>query len=74
MSFHRRNLPHVQRDYKPHFITFCTKDRGVLPHWAKDIVLDCCTHGHNQSYDLYVAVVMPDHVHMILTPMEEGTG
>ena len=71
MSFHRRNLPHIQRDYRPHFITFCTKDRRVLPDWAKDIVLGCCTRGHGQSYNLYVAVVMPDHVHMILTPLED---
>ncbi len=71
MSLHRRNLPHVQRDHKPHFITFCTKDRRVLPDWARHIVLDCCTHGHGTIYNLYVAVVMPDHVHMILTPLED---
>jgi hypothetical protein len=23
MQFYRRNLPHMQRDYTPHFITFC---------------------------------------------------
>ena len=71
VSFRRRNLPHVQRDYRPHFITFCTKERRVLPDWARRIVLDCCTHGHDTIYNLYVAVVMPDHVHMILTPLED---
>ena len=71
MTFHRRNLPHIQRDYRPHFITFCTKDRRIMPDWARQIVLDCCTHGHDTIYDLYVAVVMPDHVQMILTPLED---
>jgi putative transposase len=40
-----------------------------LPEWARQIVLDCCVHDHNAKYNLYVAVVMPDHVHMILTPL-----
>ena len=69
MQFYRRNLPHVQRDFKPHFITFVTKFRWTLPEWARDIVLSCCCHGHRKQYELYVAVVMPDHVHMILTPL-----
>jgi len=71
VTFRRRNLPHIQRDYRPHFITFCTKERRIMPDWARQIVLDCCTHGHDTNYDLYVAVVMLDHVHMILTPLED---
>ena len=49
MSFYRRNLPHLQRDYKPHFITFVTKHRRVLPDWARQIVLDCCLRDHNEK-------------------------
>ncbi|MGC1451653.1 MAG: transposase [Candidatus Sulfotelmatobacter sp.] len=60
---------HLQRDFKPHFITFVTKFRRVLPDWPRDIVLSCCCHHHRWQYELYVAVVMPDHVHMILTPL-----
>ena len=69
MQFYRRNLPHLQRDFKPHFITFVTKSRWVLPDWARDITLSSCCHDHRKKYELYVAVVMPDHVHMILTPL-----
>ena len=69
MQFYRRNLPHLQRDFKPHFITFVTKFRFVLPDWARDIALSSCCHDHRKQYELYVAVVMPDHVHMILTPL-----
>jgi len=69
MQFYRRNLPHMQRDYKPHFITFCTKFRQVLPDWARDVVLGCCLHDHERRYRLRVAVVMPDHVHIVLTPL-----
>jgi len=32
-------------------------------------VLDCCLHDQGTKIDLDVAVVMPDHVHMIFTPL-----
>jgi REP element-mobilizing transposase RayT len=73
MQFYRRNLPHMQRDYTPHFITFCTKFRRILPDWARDIVLGCCVHDDGRRYLLKVAVVMPDHVHLILTPSTDQT-
>jgi len=69
MQFYRRNLPHLQRDFKPHFITFVTKFRWILPALSRDIVLSSCCHDHRKRYELYVAVVMPDHVHLILTPL-----
>jgi len=68
-GFYRRQLPHLQRDYRPHFVTFCTYGKWVLPEWARQIVLDCCLLGHNVTISLYVSVVMPDHVHMIFTPL-----
>ena len=69
VTFYRRNLPHLQRDAKPHFITFVTKRRWMLPEWAREIVLDCCRHDDGIRYKLHVAMVMPDHVHLILTPL-----
>jgi REP element-mobilizing transposase RayT len=69
MTFYRRNLPHLQRDAKPHFITFVTKLRWTLPYRAREIVLSSCCHDHRTKYELYAAVVMPDHAHLILTPM-----
>jgi REP element-mobilizing transposase RayT len=69
MQFYRRNLPHLQKDFTPHFITFVTKLRWTLPPLARDIVLASCCHDHRIRYELYAAVVMPDHVHMILTPL-----
>jgi putative transposase len=68
-AFYRRNLPHLQRDNKPHFLTFCTHRRWILPEIARDIVLGCCLHDHEQKLGMDVVVVMPDHVHMIFTPL-----
>ncbi len=69
MTFYRRHLPHIQRDAKPHFITFSTKDRMHLSEWARDIVMSCCKFGDGSQHCLRVAVVMPDHAHLLLEPL-----
>ena len=74
MRFYRRNLPHLQKDFTPHFITLVTKFRWILPPAARDIVLACCCHDHRKRYELYVAVVMADHVHLIFTPLIDDQG
>ena len=63
-----RKLPHIQRDATPHFITFNTHERLILPDACRDIVLDSCRHDHMRTMELHVVVVMPDHVHLVLTP------
>lgn len=66
---YRRNLPHIQKADRPHFITFVTYDRWILPAVARDIVLRHCLHDNGAKMRLFIAVVMPDHVHMIFTPL-----
>jgi len=68
-AFYRRQLPHLQCDDKQHFVTFCTNHRWALPEHVRSIVLECCLHDYGTKFDLRVAVVMPDHVHMIFTPL-----
>jgi REP element-mobilizing transposase RayT len=68
-AFYRRQLPHLQVDNRQHFVTFCTDHRWVLPEHARSIVLECCLHDNGTKFDLRVAVVMPDHVHIIFTPL-----
>lgn len=69
MQFYRRNLSHLPKDFTPHFITFVTKFRWIMPPSARDIVLSSCCHNHRKSYELNVAVVMPDHAHMIFASL-----
>ena len=73
-AFYRRQLPHLQCDDKPHFITFCTGHKWLLPERVRSIVLDSCLHDNEVKFDLRVAVVMPDHVHMIFTPLVNEQG
>jgi putative transposase len=72
-AFYRRKLPHIQRDNKPHFVTFCSCQRWLLPAPARDIVLESCLHDDQVKLDVDVVVVMPDHVHMIFTPLINQT-
>jgi hypothetical protein len=69
MGFYRRKLPHLQRDDKRHFVAFCTLDRWLLPDAARSIALQCCLHDNDLKYFLQVAFVMPDHGHLIFTPL-----
>jgi REP element-mobilizing transposase RayT len=69
MSFYERNLPHIQRDDKYHFITFASYERRPLDSSSRDLVMASCLHDNHYMYDLGAAVIMPDHVHMVLRPL-----
>jgi putative transposase len=71
---YRRHLPHYQSDYKAIFLTFSTHHRWILPPEARTLVLECCTWGNGTRLNLHGAVVMPDHVHLIFTPLYDGDG
>ncbi|MGC1449942.1 MAG: transposase [Candidatus Sulfotelmatobacter sp.] len=68
-AFYRRHLPHLQIDDRLHFVTFCTNHRWILPTPARSIVLECCLHDNRKKFDLRVAVVMPDPVHLVFAPI-----
>ena len=68
---YRRKLPHYQPDAKIVFITFCTSRRWVLPAVARTITLETCLRSHRRECELDAVVVMPDHVHLLLTPLRK---
>ena len=71
---YRRNLPHIQKSDAPHFITFRTREKFVLVPPARDLVLQHCLHDHENKIHLHAAVVMPNHVHLIFTPLRNEQG
>jgi REP element-mobilizing transposase RayT len=70
---YRGRLPHLNNEDKTYYVTFCTKDRKLLLPEARDLTLGCCVHGHPSLYLLHSAVVMPDHVHILMTPNADAT-
>jgi REP element-mobilizing transposase RayT len=71
---YRRNLPHIEKSARWHFFTFATHFRWELPPIARDLALKHCLHDHGRKMQLKIAVIMPDHVHMIFLPLENETG
>ena len=71
---YRRNLPHIQKDDRAHFITFNTHQRRVLPLAARDIVLSSCLFLNGKKIELHAAVVMPEHVHIIFSALRNSDG
>jgi putative transposase len=66
----RRHLPHWRIDGATHFVTFRTR-QVVLTPVEQEIVLNHIREGDKLYYSLAAAVVMPDHVHIVLTPNAE---
>ena len=69
----QNDLPHWQFGGSTYFITFRSA-RGVLPGTALDSLRDHLRDGHGTQYDLDFAVLMPDHVHLLLRPREITEG
>jgi REP element-mobilizing transposase RayT len=71
---YHRNLPHYQKAGRAVFITFCKGNRIPFAPEAQDAILQHCLHDNGKRYDLHAAVVMPDHVHLLLTPLRDEKG
>ncbi|MDD2901103.1 MAG: transposase [Syntrophales bacterium] len=71
---YRRTLPHLQAEDKPLFVTFATYKRWQLPETVRSMVLKHCLHDHGIKLQVHGVVVMPDHVHMILTHLNDEDG
>ena len=85
---YRRRLPHLQKADAALFVTFCTGGRMVIPERARDLVLAHCFREAGilavagegarptptARIRLHAVVVMPDHVHLLLTPLRNEQG
>jgi REP element-mobilizing transposase RayT len=69
----QRNLPYWQFPGSTYFITFRLKS-GILSEDERNIVLNAIKHFHQIRYWITCAVVMPDHVHILLKPFVSESG
>jgi len=70
---YRRRLPHYQKDERAVFVTFCCSF-DPLPEAVRDIVVWHCLHDQGMKAVIHAVVVMPDHVHLLLTPLRDLDG
>jgi putative transposase len=68
LSIRRRNLPHWTQDGSTYFVTVRI-EKGRLTEDERQIILDHLVAGDGRFYILGAAVVMPDHVHMLIRPL-----
>jgi REP element-mobilizing transposase RayT len=74
MYDYRRMLPHHQKANRALFITFCKLTPPPLTYEARNTVMQCCLKGNGTKFHLYAVVVMPEHVHLLLTPLQDVDG
>ncbi len=71
---YRRRLPHLQKFDRILFITFRKLLHPEFPPQARGVILRHCLHDHGKRIEMHAVVVMPDHVHLLLTPLREQIG
>jgi len=64
-----RCLPHYQKHNRALFVTFASWHRWILPNLARDLALEACLYANCRKCTLHAVVIMPDHAHLIFTPM-----
>jgi len=67
-----RHLPHIEMQVATYFVTW-TLRKGTLSPAERDLVLEAMTYWDGKTSDVYIACVMPDHVHAIVRPIGETT-
>jgi putative transposase len=68
LNVQRRNLPHWQLGGATYYVTYRCVDGIELDPRRRDIVLTNWQHWDGNRYLLHTMVVMPDHVHVLITP------
>lgn len=69
----RRNLPHLTRPGATYFVTFCRHarfERSLTDTQVAPIIVQTLQGWAEARYVLYDYTVMPDHVHVILKPVQ----
>jgi len=70
----KRHLPHFQLSSGYYFITFSTYNRQILQPLQKDFVFNAIRFFDNKKYELYAVVILHDHVHMVINPIDSLSG
>src|SRR5258708_30320733 len=71
---YRRNLPHIEKDGATYFVTFRTRGGISLPQDARILVFEHCLYENSRTVHMHAFVVMPNHVHLLFTPLVDKIG
>jgi len=68
----RRKLPHWEEAGNVYFVTWGTANRRRLSSEERTIAMQAILHWDSCRWRVYAAVVMPDHVHVLVQPVPVG--
>jgi putative transposase len=69
IRYSKRRLSHFERPWEKYAVAFSTYERRLLSADERELVLRSILYGYEHlQYELYVACVMPDHVHLLFEP------
>jgi REP element-mobilizing transposase RayT len=69
---YRRNLPHWRLSGAVYFVTWrLNPSQSELTPHERSVVVASIKHFHGQRYKLFAYVIMNDHVHVLIKPLEE---
>ena len=68
----QRRLPHWELEGSIYFITFNTWEKLELTPEARQVVFDSCLFFNNKRYQVFVLVIMVDHVHLLIKPFPKS--
>ncbi|HET8891764.1 MAG TPA: transposase [Candidatus Angelobacter sp.] len=74
MHFYRRNLPHIETFNATYFVTFRVWKYPYLSPPARSIALRHCLFENGKRIELHACVIMPTHVHLLFTALEDEHG
>jgi hypothetical protein len=69
----KRKLPHWQLPGSVYFVTLAAKPGIEFTNEERDVILGACRYWERKKLTLHAAVVMPDHVHLLMQPLEIQT-
>jgi putative transposase len=70
----RRNLPHWQQPGAVYFITWRCQNKKFLSPEERTVTLNAIRHWDDVKWQLYVTVILPDHVHVLAQPLVRPAG
>lgn len=70
----QRRLPHWEERGRAYFLTWHCVTGLALAEADRDLIAQNLRHWEGLRYLLYAAVVMPTHVHSLLTPLQKQSG
>jgi putative transposase len=70
----RRNLPHWQEPGRVYFLSWSCKKGLILSEGERTVVLKALRYWNGHKWQIFAAVVMPDHVHLLVQPMSHPNG